>query len=245
MRGQIEFFPGLHPSSDTLRNSPIAAVFITNADLDHVLGLYLLRERSSLRVIAPRAVWTAVAQDLHLAETVNPFCRLDWQETSPEFQALQNENGDATGLKFRAIPLTAKAPPFAAHAMKEEGPHSVAYEFIDERTGGRLVVAPDVAEITPGLQAAMDTANAILFDGTFWSNDEFPKLTGKPRTAADMGHLTVRDGSLAALAACKAGHKVYLHINNTNPILDLVAEERAAVERAGIIVGEDGYQFDL
>ncbi len=213
-----------------------------------MLGLFLLRERSSLRVIAPRAVWTAVAEDLHLAEVVNPFCRLDWQETSAQFQPLTGDDGSPTGLKFRAIPLTAKPPLFAKEATRAAaggGPHSVAFEFIDERTQGRLLAAPDVAAITPELQAAMSAADAILFDGTFWSNDEFPKFTGKPRTADDMGHLTVRDGSLAALGACKARHKVYLHINNTNPILDPATDEHAAVARAGIVVGEDGYEFEL
>jgi len=245
LRAQIEAFPALQPSSDSLRNSPIAGVLLTNADLDHVLGLYLLRERNNLKVIAPNAVWAAVAGDLHLAEILKPFCRIHWQETASSSQPLVGEDGKPTGLRFSAIPLMAKAPPFAVGAATLQGPHSVAYQFFDERTHRRLLVAPDVAVITSELRVALNAADGVLFDGTFWSDDEFSKLTGKPRTSKDMGHLPVLNGSLDALGECQARHKIYLHINNTNPILDPESPAHAAVARAGITVGEDGQEFVL
>jgi pyrroloquinoline quinone biosynthesis protein B len=91
----------------------------------------------------------------------------------------------------------------------------------------------------------MSTADAVLFDGTFWSNDEFQAVTGKARTAEDMGHLTIKDGSLKVLRDLKARHKIYLHINNTNPILNPASAERAEVEGAGLVVGHDGLEFEL
>jgi pyrroloquinoline quinone biosynthesis protein B len=91
----------------------------------------------------------------------------------------------------------------------------------------------------------MNEADAVLFDGTFWSNEELRNLTGKVRTAEDMGHLTIRDGSLGVLAGLQARRKIYLHINNTNPILDPESTERAEVERAGVVVGHDGLDFEL
>jgi pyrroloquinoline quinone biosynthesis protein B len=245
LRAQIEAFPGLHPSPDTPRNSPIAGVLLTNADLDHVLGVFLLRERSSLRVYGPRPVFDVLKDDLHLIDTLKPFCRIDWQDTTADYQPLLSEKGESTGLKFRALPLSTKPPPFASSAASPERIQSVAYEFVDDRTKARLLVAPDVAAITPELLAAIGTADVVLFDGTFWSNHEFQETTGKPRTSDDMGHLTVRDGSLEVLRNAKARHKIYLHINNTNPILDPNSPERAEVDRAGIVVGHDGLELEL
>ncbi len=245
LRAQIEAFPNLHPSAESARNSPIVAVLLTNADLDHVLGLFLLRERSSLRVYAPQPIFDVLVRDLRLTDILKPFCGIDWQDM-PVYSsvALLYENGKPTGLQVRTLPLSTKPPPFAA-ATATEGPQSVAYEITDERTGGKLVVAPDVASITKELLLALNAADAVLFDGTFWSNDEFKSVTGKTRTADDMGHLTIRDGSLSVLQPLPARHKIYLHINNTNPILDPASVERAEVERAGVTVGNDGLEFEL
>ena len=242
---QIESLPALHPSAQTTRNSPIAAVLLTNADLDHVLGLFLLRERNRLRVYAPKAVFEVLARDLRLVDILKPFCHLDWEDTSSgSATPLLDEKGEPSGLQFRALPLSAKPPPFAAPASGE-GPQSVAYEIVDDRTQGRLVIAPDVALITPELLLALNRADAVLFDGTFWSNHEFQTVTGKVRTAADMGHLTVRDGSLKILQSLRARHKIYLHINNTNPLLNPGSPEYAEVTQAGLVVGYDGLGFEL
>jgi pyrroloquinoline quinone biosynthesis protein B len=245
LRAQIEAFPGLQPSPRTPRNTPIEAVLLTNADLDHVLGLFLLRETGRLRIHAPGPVIQVLAHDLRLADILKPFCRIDWHEPPTDaFTSLLTQRDGTSGLQYRAIPLSAKPPPFAVNASKE-GTQSVAYEIMDERTKGRLVVAPDVAAITPELLLALESADGVLLDGTFWSNDEFQKLTGKSRTADDMGHLVIEKGSLNVLRKVKARHKIYFHINNTNPILDPGSGERAEVERAGVVVGQDGLEFEL
>ncbi len=241
LRAQIESFPALQPRPETTRNTPISGVLLTNADLDHVLGLFLLREAGQLRLIAPRAVLDVLARDLRFNEIVRPFCAIEVSE--PPLDVLAPLPG-SIGLRFSAIPLSAQPPPFSTVGA-EAGTQSVAYEIVDTRTGGRLIVAPDVAVISHGLQSALNSADAVLFDGTFWSEDEFPKATGKPRTAADMGHLTIGAGSLNVLRPLRARHKIYLHINNTNPILGPGTAERSAVESAGIRVGEDGMEFEL
>jgi pyrroloquinoline quinone biosynthesis protein B len=132
------------------------------------------------------------------------------------------------------------SPPRYARTSEESG-HSIAYEFRCD--GKSLVVAPDVAQITPDLHDAMTTADAVLFDGTFWSDTELQQIDPKARTASEMGHLPVQ-ASLAVLAALRAPLKMYLHINNTNPILDPVSTERRAVEEAGVRVGQDGFEFE-
>jgi pyrroloquinoline quinone biosynthesis protein B len=181
-----------------------------------------------------------------LVDILKPFCRFDWQDVQDDsFRPLLGEGNEEGKLEYRAIPLSTKPPPFSSRSLSPGEVQSVAYEIVDESSQERLVVAPDVASITPELLLAMKSADAILFDGTFWSNDEFQNTTGKPRTADDMGHLTVRDGSLKILEGLKARHKIYLHINNTNPILNPKTKERAEVERAGLVVGEDGMEFEL
>jgi pyrroloquinoline quinone biosynthesis protein B len=245
LRAQIEAFSGLQPSPDTPRNTPIEGVLLTNADLDHVLGLFLLRESSQLHIHAPKPVFEVLHNDLRLIDTLKPFCRVDHHEPPTEKLApLVMLGGQDSGLLYRAIPLSTKPPPFAV-VTEAKGIQSVAYEIVDEETKGRLVVAPDVAKITPALLEAMQAADAILFDGTFWSNREFEKLTGKKRTASDMGHVPIQTGSLKVLRNLKARHKIYFHINNTNPILRPDSPERIKVARAGLSVSADGMELEL
>jgi pyrroloquinoline quinone biosynthesis protein B len=244
LRAQIESFPPLRPKPGTMRNTPIAGALLTNADLDHILGLFLLRESSQMRIFAPQAVIEVLSVDVRLTEILRPFCKLECYEPPYDgFAPLPDSGGATGGLNVRAIPLSAQPPPFSAIDVPS-GPQSVAYEIVDERTKGRLLVAPDVAELRPELTRAMETADAVLFDGTFWSELEFQRVTGKKRTAADMGHLPV-ESSLETLRKLKARHKIYFHINNTNPILTPGSKERAEVESAGATVGQDGLEFEL
>jgi pyrroloquinoline quinone biosynthesis protein B len=120
----------------------------------------------------------------------------------------------------------------------------VALEFIDQDRGTRAVIAPDVAAINPELSQALRAADLIFFDGTFWSEDELRQIDPDARTASAMGHLPISGGSLELLRECRAQTRVYVHINNTNPILAPNSPERATVDAAGIIVGEDGMEFD-
>jgi pyrroloquinoline quinone biosynthesis protein B len=244
LRAQIEAFPALCPNPVSARNTPIAGVLLTNADLDHVLGIFLLREGGLLRLHSPAGVYETLAQNLRIGFALAPACKIEhWEPPSDVLAPLMIAPNQPSGLLYRLIELSSNPPPYAILAQK--GVQSVAYEIIDERTKGRLVVAPDVAAITPELQQAMETADAVLFDGTFWSNLEFQQITGKQRTADEMGHLPIESGSLNVLRKLKAQHKIYFHINNTNPILAPGAKERAAVEGAGIAVGQDGQEFDV
>jgi pyrroloquinoline quinone biosynthesis protein B len=219
-------------------------VLLTNADLDHVLGAFLLREGGPLNLYASAAVRYTVEQHLGLTRILEPFCGAAWHEPPfGEFAPLSARNAKQT-LLYRAIPLRATPPAFAK-AGSAEAVHSVAYQFLNPRTNRRLLVAPDVAEISAELSAALANSDAVLFDGTFWSTDELAQVRPGARTAKDMGHVTIRDGSLKVLAGLAARHKVYIHINNTNPVLSPESPERAAVEAAGIVVGYDGMEFEL
>jgi len=145
---------------------------------------------------------------------------------------------------YRAIELPGKPPPFAK-AIPSEGSHSIAYQLMDARTGGRLLVAPDVGDLNDKLLEALSSSDAVLFDGTFWSADELSRVKLRAPKAGEMGHVTIRDCSLNLLAKSPARHKIYVHINNTNPILAPDSPQRAAVEAAGVMVGADGFEFEL
>jgi pyrroloquinoline quinone biosynthesis protein B len=245
LRAQIESFLPLRPKPETVRNTPIEGVLLTNGDLDHVLGLFLLREAGRLRLFSPQPVLEVLANDLRLTEILRPFCKIECYEPPFDgFAPLPGDDGKVGNLRVRAIPLSAQPPPFSMIDIPS-GPQSVAYEIVDEQTKGRLVIAPDVAELRPELLRAMETADAVLFDGTFWSEQEFQQITSKPRSASDMGHLPIETGSFEALSRLKARYKIYFHINNTNPILAPGSKERARVEQAGLKVGEDGFEFEL
>jgi pyrroloquinoline quinone biosynthesis protein B len=241
---QIAAFPKLQPNSKTARNTPIAGVLLTNADLDHTLGLLSLREGGKIRIYGTKAIREAVDLCPGVTTIMDAFGGVDWEEPTDTFTALRGVEGNASLVRFRAIGLPGKPPKFA-EGTGPGGRHSVAYQLVDARTGGRLLVAPDVAGLNEALQTAMVESDAVLFDGTFWSGDELAQVKDRAASAAEMGHVTIKDCSLALLGGLPAARKIYLHINNTNPVLTPGSRERTAVEAAGITVGFDGLEFEL
>jgi pyrroloquinoline quinone biosynthesis protein B len=241
---QISASRPLQPDPASLRGTPIAAVLLTNADLDHTLGLVSLREGGKLNIYATRAVREAVDICPGVTAIMETFGRVTWSEPADKLTALRGADGTESSVHFRAIDLPGKAPKFAQE-IGSNGRHSVAYQLVDRRTGGRLLIAPDVAGINDGLRTALSDSDAVLFDGTFWSADELGRVKDGASSADEMGHMTIKDGSLALLKSLTAARKIYIHINNTNPILAPGSPERAAVEAAGIVAGFDGMEFEL
>jgi pyrroloquinoline quinone biosynthesis protein B len=233
IRAQIEAFPALHPRGAGTRNTPLAGVLLTNADLDHVLGLFELRGHA-WDVWATEAARHCLEHALGLGAVMNAFGEIRWH-------SLAHESAGG-GLRFRTIQLPASPPRYAIQSRPPSHGHSVAFEI--EGEAGTLVIAPDVSEITPELDAALERASAVLFDGTFWCEDELQKIDPKARGSREMGHLPVQS-SLARLSRLSASVKAYVHINNTNPILAPGSSECAAVEAAGLRVASDGFEFDV
>jgi pyrroloquinoline quinone biosynthesis protein B len=216
---QIESFGPLRPRASGPRNSPIAGVFLTNADIDHVLGLVLMRQRET-----PLAVYTAPAirNQLHwLDQLVGSFCPIEWRQLPAQFVEL------CEGIQFRASDLA----------------RSLALQF-KSRQNRRVLIAPAVSAVTGELVEAIRNSDAVLFDGTFWSNDELSTVRPGSRSAVEMGHMPV-ERSLTILSESNARRKIYIHINNTNPILTPDSPQRRTLKAAGLIVGYDGLQFEL
>lgn len=240
---QMNAFPALHPRPPRVRQSRIAGVLLTNADLDHVLGLLLLREGRELRIHATAAVRESLRAG-GIEGLLTAFCDVAWSEPDGQWSGLDARDGTSGGLMARPIFLPGTPPPFMKNSAHTTG-HSVAWQVRDRETGACLLAAPDVCAITAELAAALAHSGIVLLDGTFWSSDELQRVREGARRAEEMGHLPISGGSIEPLRALPARHKVYFHINNTNPILAPGSPERAEVENAGIIVGYDGLEFEL
>jgi pyrroloquinoline quinone biosynthesis protein B len=245
IRSQIESFPPLQPPSDRERGSPIEAVLVTNADLDHTLGLLLLREGEPLVVHASGN--TQKSLGVSMGSLLNAFCGVRWVEPPVNPAPLLCRDGVASGMRYEAIELPGKAPRFIKGTVAGSSGHVVGYRITDERTGGRLLFLPGAAALEAILAALLPKSDALLFDGTFWSEREMEERGVGRVSASEMGHVPVSGvgGSLKVLADLKVPHKVYTHINNTNPILIEDSVERRAVEAAGCVVGYDGMELSI
>ena len=220
---QIESTPELQPprKHSGLRNSPIAGVLLTNADLDHCLGLLLMRQQATPLVVYATDKTQAALGWIDIV--LKPFCRIEWRTTAGDFQSLGNSTA------YRAIELG----------------KSIAFQLRDEISGATALVAPAVGEIMTELRDAVHNSDAVLFDGTFWSDDELREVRPAARSAREMNHLPISDGSLDFLRHSPARRKIYTHINNTNPILMPGSSERMQVEDARIEIACDGLEVVL
>jgi len=245
VRTQIESFPPLAPAPGSIRGSGIAGILITNADLDHTLGLFILREGSRLVVHATAQVRRALSQRLQLENVLASYCGIEWREPPVEPAPLLSADGLPTGLIYSAFAVPGKPPRYCSSFQASPG-DAVGYRFVDEKTGGRLVVIPDTARIDEHVASHMRDADVLLFDGTFFDEDEMRTTGAGTALASEMGHIPISGphGSMRHLTTMPAVRRVYVHINNTNPILVEDSPQRVAVEAAGIIVGYDGMEME-
>lgn len=228
-----------------IRHAPVEGVVLTDAELDHTLGLVLLREARQLQVAATRAVREILEEDSALLRVTRAFAQVqavDLEADAPV--ALHYRDGCPSGLSVTAFPVPAGPPRFA---RAERAGHTVGLSIRDEATGGTCAFVPGCGGLDDALFARLAAADLVLFDGTFWSDDELIDLGISDRTARAMDHLPVagRGGSLERLAELPSRQRVYTHINNTNPMLVEDSAERAVVERRGVVVGADGMRFSL
>lgn len=247
IRTQIHSFPPLSPQGDAPRGTGIAGAILTDAEIDHTLGLLLLREGCPFPVHSTPTVRRWLNRYLPIEPVVSRFTPRPWVELIPgEPCPLRTPGGDESGLTVTVFELDSHLPRFVTDPS-EDPAGAVAGLIIEGPGGGRMVYAPGVARITPGLRAAAEKADLVMIDGTFWTGDEMIRLGLGTRDASDMGHLPVGDagGSLEWLSGLAAARKVYLHINNTNPMLNDAGPEAARVREAGISIGRDGDEFGI
>ncbi len=240
IRQQIESFPGLHPRGP--RDSPIAGIVLTNGDLDHCLGLLSLRESHPLVVYATESVRRGFMDDNVLYRTLERFPgQVTWRTLK-----LGGEE-EIAGLTVAALAAPGKPPIHLEHRAPPGPEDNIGLGIREGRSGRGLAYCSAVASVTDDMRRAFDGADAVFFDGTFWSSDELPALGLGTKRAEEMAHLPVGgpDGSLARLAGLRARRRVYIHINNTNPMLREDSAERAQVDAAGWEIAVDGMEVRL
>ena len=241
IRSQIEGFAPLHPRAP--RHSPIEAIVLTNGDLDHCLGLLSLRESHPLVVCATDAVRRGFTEGNVLYRTLERFPgQVTWKTFSPNKEISLSEN-----ISVEAIPAPGKPPVHLEKLSRPDPGENVGLLIHQRASGKRLAYFSAAGGVTPAMRAAIDRADCVFFDGTFWSSDELIALGLGTKRAEDMAHVPVGgpNGSLEALNGTRAGRKIYIHINNTNPLLDRSSPERKRAEAAGWEIAHDGMELAL
>ncbi|HET9959716.1 MAG TPA: pyrroloquinoline quinone biosynthesis protein PqqB [Polyangiaceae bacterium] len=246
IRQQIEAFPGLHPRA--LRQTPIAGLVLTNGDLDHCLGVLSLRESQRLVAYATDRVRRGFVDGNVFYRTLQRFeGQFSWQILElAQPQPLRDAEGHASGLSLTALPLPGK-PPLHALSSERHPEDNVALRIRDDRTGRVLAYLPGVMGPSALVDEALRGADAVFFDGTFWTSDELVQLGIGTRRAEDMAHwpLSGESGSLEYLKRFPDARRVLIHINNTNPVLREDSRERAELDAAGVQLAYDGMEFSL
>ncbi|MBI3735865.1 pyrroloquinoline quinone biosynthesis protein PqqB [Candidatus Sumerlaeota bacterium] len=248
IRQQILNFPELGPADGELRGSRIAGCVLTDAELDHTSGLLLLREGGFMRIFSTGVVRRIANGYLSTEPILSQFGQRPWEELEiGAWRDLPLPSSEPSGLRLRAFGVGEHLPRFARTEFEGESGSVIGLEIEDARTGAKLVYAPCLGEWHPNFAEAARGAKAVLLDGTFWSDDEMTRLGIGTGTARAMGHLPVGgpDGSLARLTELNAPHRVYVHINNTNPMLNSASPEYGELIRRGLDAGTDGKRFEI
>lgn len=243
VREQIRRLPV--PTPTATRFVPVEGILTTDAELDHTMGIALLREGRVLQLYSTHAVHEVLSQDSRILPVTFAFARLRVTELPLEaVSPILHHDGQDSGLRVTPVAVPGDPPRFARRDLPG---HTVGLFIEDTRTGGRLAFVPGCGALDDTLLARLGSADLLLFDGTFWNDDEMIRLGLSDRTARQMDHLPVSgpDGSLSRLATLSCRHRVYTHINNSNPMLIEDSEERRTVEAAGVVVGDDGMRFTL
>lgn len=256
LRTQIEATPELHPRG--LRHTPIAGVVLTTGDLDQVLGLLLMRELQPIRIYATDAVREIVQRENAF---FNMLAQQDGQSRWTRIDAAHSFTLTADG----SAPLTC-SPLSLGSGFPEYVPRARAKELAREeavlgliihptghetgaKSGGehRLGYFPAVGKITPEMISRLEQCDLVLFDGTFWDDNELARVQPGARSARQMGHVPLGGdgGTLAMLASLRRPRKILIHINNTNPILDRDSPEHRQVTDSGWEIAEDGWDIQL
>jgi pyrroloquinoline quinone biosynthesis protein B len=237
IRAQFEAFPGMHPGDG--RATPLEAVLLTDAEIDHTLGLLLLREGRGIQLHATAATHATLREGTGFLETLERYCPVDWRPVVPGREV------SLGGISYRAFDVpTAKHDRFGSGI--DDG-RVVGYRLTDESTRRAAVYLPGVQELTPAVRDELDGIDCLFVDGTTWHDDELIRLGLAEKTARDMGHLAIGGpgGSLELLSPLPIERKIYIHINNTNPILLEDAPERRPVTEGGMDVAHDGLEVEV
>lgn len=245
LRLQIEATPALHPRHG-LRSSPVSGVVVTGGDVDAIAGLLHLRERHRFSLFGPQRVLDVIAANPifgvlspdHVGQVELPL------DEMVELRGTEN----AAGLAARAFAVPGKVPLYLEAGGKDPGlseaGDAVGLELIEAATGSSFFFIPGCAVVTEALRRRLAGAALVFFDGTLWRDDEMIRAGVGDKTGRRMGHISMsgEGGAIAAFHDLGVGRRIFIHINNSNPVLLEDSPERGEAERAGWEIAYDGME---
>lgn len=242
---QLKSLPQLQPAR-AVRDTGIRAIILVDSQIDHTLGLAMLREGARLEVYCSASVREDLITGNPLFRMLESYCGVTWHEIRAVGGAPFGIPG-VEGVEFIAVPVKSKAPPYSPHRDAPQPGDNIALMMTEMANGKSVFYAPGLAEIEPQVWKCMSRADCVMVDGTFWTDDEMIRLGAGHRRGIEMGHLAQsgEGGMLSWLRRLPHARKVLIHINNTNPILDEDSPERRELERAGVEVACDGMEIAL
>jgi pyrroloquinoline quinone biosynthesis protein B len=250
LRQQLIATPKLHPKSGQLRHSPIAGVILTNSEVDAVAGLLSMREGSPFIIYAhDRVLAILKANSIFNVLNENNVRREPIRIDEVFEPALPD--GSKSGLEILPFVVPGKGAWYLegkAHPAGNDGAgDTLGLRIGDKATGKVFFFLAACAEVTDALKARLAGASLVFFDGTVWRDDELIAAGLGNKTGKGMGHISMsgENGAIAALADLGIGNKIFLHINNSNPVLLRGSAERQTAERAGWQVPADGMEITL
>jgi pyrroloquinoline quinone biosynthesis protein B len=238
---QIARTPALQPAR-ALRDSGIAAVLLMDAQIDHVTGLLMLRERSTpLPLLATAEVFSDIGNGFPITGILSHYCGTRQQVIASDGSLITVE--ELPGLELHAVALASKPPPYSPFRGAPRPGDNIGLRIRNPMTGQQVFYAPGLADLDDELLSLMGQCQVVLVDGTCWTHDEMQQLGISTKTSLDMGHLPQSGpgGMIERLARLPAHtRKMLIHINNTNPILIDDGPQRKALSASGIEVAFDG-----
>lgn len=240
---QLESFPAIQPK-EGVRDTGIKAILLIDSQIDHTTGLLMLREGKPLNVYCTEMVKQDLSTGFPLFKILEDYCTI--KHHSIPFDGSSFTIPGIDDLRFYTPALKSKAPPYSPHRHNPHEGDNIGVIIEQISTAKKVFYSPGLGEIEPHVMSAMQKADCVLVDGTFWTNDEMCSQNISPKTAKEIGHLpqSGKGGMIEVLNTIKNTRKILIHINNTNPILDEDSEQRKTLDMAGIEVSYDGLEID-
>lgn len=250
LRQQILNDPELAPL-EKIRSTPIAAIILTGADVDSVMGLLHLREFQPLQIHSTDSVRRVLREEnsfFRALERSKPPVAWEKLPLNQEISIGDSGARQSGKLLCRAVPLGGEFPDYVSDGLRRSLPAEEAVVGLElEQEATRLFFAPSLPGRNETWKTCVTASQAALLDGTFWTDDELSRILGGGKTARQIGHLPLSGagGLLEQLKETRGGRRILIHMNNTNPALDEESEPNRALRDAGWEIAYDGMEFEL
>lgn len=244
IRAQLEAFPAIQPR-EGVRDTGIKAILLIDSQIDHTTGMLMLREGKPLQVYCSEMVRQDLSSGFPLFKMLEDYCTVEHHPVPLDGGSFTIPGID--DLRFYSHSLKSKAPPYSPHRHDPHDGDNIGVIIEQISTGRKVYYAPGLGEIEAHVMTAMQNADCLLVDGTFWTDDEMERQGISPKKAREIGHLPQSGpgGMIEVLDGVPETRKILIHINNTNPILDDDSAQRRQLTEAGIEVAYDGMEIIL